>query len=681
MVSSVEVWSTNLSAARRGGLLCAVLILYALTFHLLFLFAGVFEVKASNASIWYPAAGLRLAVLLIFGWRFGVLIFCAEMTRGLASGIVDAWGITGVRASDLLLIIGFVAAFAIPPACYALATFFLERRKRRKAGGDPFTGILYFLFVVCLAAAATSILICLNLAINGFLSWSEFRAAAGGHAIGDVIGILTLTPALLLAASRVEQRWMAFTSLPADMGWVRSSNLAAENTAARRTLREGTAVGLLTFAALLAVDEYFSRSSAAHWYPFLLPAIWLALRFGLSAAIAGTCGMNVAAALAAALFGDVQTFQDVQIFMVALSVTGLLMGSVVSELHNEKASLEQRVRARTLDLLDEIDRRKHAEHAALREKQRAESYLAIAQPVIIAVDLEGRVTLVNNSAIRLLGRQREDLLGQDWTRLVAAGAERLRLRSIHRALMAGEPVEIPTFTTEVRAGDGSLRTIDWRCALIRGDGHSGADPPVGILFSGDDITERVAAEEELRYLAGHDPVTGLHNRNWLLDHFPQAVARSRRHNALLAILFIDLTGFKQINDIYGHARGDRILIDTATRLKQCVRVTDAVTRLGGDEFVVLLEDVDDPKGAVNVADKILRTIARPLHLEKEKVAVGASIGIAFFPYDGNTAEELLSKADAAMYCAKRDQAHGYRLAPGAGTARSAREQGYARTNG
>jgi diguanylate cyclase (GGDEF)-like protein len=218
--------------------------------------------------------------------------------------------------------------------------------------------------------------------------------------------------------------------------------------------------------------------------------------------------------------------------------------------------------------------------------------------------------------------------------------------------------------------------IDWRCALVRSDGHSA---PLGLLCSGEDITERVAAEEKLRFLASHDPVTGLNNRNWLLDHFPRATARCRRHGKLLAVLLIDLDGFKQINDAYGHAPGDRILVAVAQRLKQCVRETDAVTRLGGDEFVVLLEDVVEPTVAVRIAKTMLRTIAQPLRLDNDTVAVGASIGIAFYPHDGKTADELLSRADAAMYCAKRERAYGYRLATGAGTPSSAEE--VSQTNG
>jgi diguanylate cyclase (GGDEF)-like protein/PAS domain S-box-containing protein len=678
-VSFGEDWSTNLSAARRGGLLCAVLLLYGLAFHVLFLFATWFEVNAI-ASIWYPPAGLRLAVLLIFGWRFGVLIFCTEAIYALAIGMPAAWGVTGAGASELPLIARLVAAVAIPPACYALAAFFLERRKRPDAGADPFTGILYFLFIVGLAAAANGILGCLNLIITGHLPWHEFDAGAGGRATGDVIGILTLTPALMLAATRVGNRWTMLSSRSVCMGWVSGTTPAIRDVPTTRTLIEGGAVCLLVFAALLAAGghlEHSSHSSAVHWYPFLFPVIWLALRFGLPAAIVGMFCMNMAAALAAAFLTDVQTFEDVQMFMVTLSVTSLLMGSVVSELKNEKATLDLKVRNRTRDLMDEIDRRKRAEHDALSEKQRAESYLAIAQPVIIAVDRDARITLVNNSAVRLLGYRRENLLGRDWIDLVAAPAERPRLRLTHRALIAGEAPEVSTFETRMRAQNGELRVIDWRCALI----HSAKGPVLGILCSGDDITERIAAEEKLRYLASHDPVTGLNNRNWLLDHVQRATARSRRHGKLLAFLFIDLTGFKQINDVYGHARGDHILFATAARLKQCVRETDAVTRLGGDEFVVLLEDVAEPAIAVRLAETMLRTIAEPLHVDNDTVVVGASIGIAFYPYDGNTAEELLSRADAAMYCAKRDEAHGYRVAPGAAAALSAEGWGLSRTNG
>lgn len=664
-------WSAGGNMAGRLGRLSAFFVLYTLTWHGLFQFAGVFEV-APHASIWFPPAGLRLAFLLIFGWRFGLVVFCAEAVNAFFTGILDAWGISGATGVDLPKLISLTLAIALPPACYALAAFALQRGGWPAGGADPFTGILYFLFIVGLAAAANGILSCLNLALIGLLPWSEFRAGAGGRATGDLIGILTLTPFILLATRWIPRAGRTAIGRTGGIATPWHGAPAAGDTTVTRAVLEGGAISLFAGMALIAGSNHLHPSGVVHWYPFLLPVIWLALRFGLPAAIIGTFTMNLAAASIAAAVGNVAAFQDVQVFMVTLSMTGLLMGTVVSELRHEKASLDLRVRSRTFDLLDEIERRQRAEQAALQEKQRTESYLAIAQPAIVATDRDARITLVNNSAMRLLGCQSAELLGRDWSEVLGAEAEQAKLRSLHRtfidrAFSEGEPAETPNFKTQVRGPDGGIRIIDWRSALIRGSDGS----VHGILCSGDDITERVAAEEKLRYLASHDLVTGLNNRNWLLDHFPQATARARRQGNLLAVLFIDLTGFKQINDGFGHACGDATLAETALRLKECVRASDLVTRLGGDEFVVLLEDAGEPQAVARVAEKILQTLAQPLPLEHGIVMVGASIGIALFPDDGETAEELLSKADAAMYLAKRDQAHGYCFASGEGFAAAA----------
>lgn len=658
-----ESWSLSGDTAARLGALSTLSVLYAFFFHGLFQFAGVFEV-AAHASIWFPPAGLRLAFLLILGWRFGAVAFCAETILGLLYGIVENWGVTHVGVADLPRILSLAVAVALPPVCYSVATFYLQRRKQPGGEVDCFAGILYFLFVVCVAAAANSILGCLNLAAIGLIPWSEFHASAGARATGDVIGILTLTPFILLLIRSIPNYEPAAISRISGMTALSYDFSASGNTTATRAVLEGCLVSLFAGMAFFAGSNYLHPWGVVHWYPFLLPVIWLALRFGLPAAIIGTFSMNLAAATVAASVGAVPAFEDVQIFMVTLSVTGLLMGTVVSELRHEKASLDLRVRSRTFDLLDEISRRQRAEEAALQEKQRAESYLAIAQPAIIAIDRDAHITLVNNSALQLLGRPRDELLGQEWGEVLATEKERATLRSIHRAVMTGARTDIPNFKTQVCGSDGQIRIIDWRSALIRDtDGRV-----AGILCSGDDLTERVAAEEKLRYLASHDSVTGLNNRNWLLDHFPQAIARARRQGTLLAVLFIDLTGFKQINDEYGHACGDSILAVTASRLKRCIRESDVVTRLGGDEFVVLLQDVDEPQAVARVAEKILQAIAEPLPLplpfDADAVVVGASIGIALCPDDGETAETLLSKADAGMYLAKRNHAHGYSFAHG-----------------
>ena len=179
-----------------------------------------------------------------------------------------------------------------------------------------------------------------------------------------------------------------------------------------------------------------------------------------------------------------------------------------------------------------------------------------------------------------------------------------------------------------------------------------------------DITDRQRAEEKMRRLALYDDLTGLANRAYFNENLKGALARSKRHGAGFATLFIDLDRFKRINDTLGHAIGDSVLRQVATRLLGCVRETDAVAhldpeidsmvaRLGGDEFVVLLRDVLAPRDAVVVATRMITALAQPFVIEGHDLVVTASIGIAMHPTDGDSVEALVKAADAAMYAAKK----------------------------
>ncbi|MBV8063169.1 MAG: EAL domain-containing protein, partial [Nevskia sp.] len=167
-----------------------------------------------------------------------------------------------------------------------------------------------------------------------------------------------------------------------------------------------------------------------------------------------------------------------------------------------------------------------------------------------------------------------------------------------------------------------------------------------------DITERKSHEAELAHLVNHDALTGLPNRNLLNDRIAQVLAYARRADQAVGVLFLDLDGFKFINDSYGHTLGDDLLKAVAGRLSQAVRGGDSVARLGGDEFVVVLQDIADADAAVAVAQDLLRALAQPLQTESQGLHVTASIGIAVFPQDGHSAELLLKHADVAMYRAK-----------------------------
>ncbi|KPP99463.1 diguanylate cyclase [Marinobacter sp. HL-58] len=168
-----------------------------------------------------------------------------------------------------------------------------------------------------------------------------------------------------------------------------------------------------------------------------------------------------------------------------------------------------------------------------------------------------------------------------------------------------------------------------------------------------DITERTQAQEKIWHNAHHDLLTGLPNRRLFLDRLDQEVKHARRRNVPLAVMFMDLDGFKEVNDSIGHEVGDRLLYCVAERLASCVREDDTVARLGGDEFTVILTGARNNEDAAQVAQSIVDALAKPFHIAEPPVHISASIGITFFPRDGSSPDALLKAADHAMYTAKK----------------------------
>jgi diguanylate cyclase (GGDEF)-like protein len=164
---------------------------------------------------------------------------------------------------------------------------------------------------------------------------------------------------------------------------------------------------------------------------------------------------------------------------------------------------------------------------------------------------------------------------------------------------------------------------------------------------------------QMAHSAQHDVLTGLPNRLLLNDRVSHAIALARRHMKKVAVLFLDLDGFKQINDSLGHPIGDKLLQSIANRLVDCVRASDTVSRLGGDEFVVLLSEVDETDDAAITAKIILQTVADPHSIDQQELYVTTSIGVSVYPDDGLDAETLIKNADIAMYQAKDNGRRNY----------------------
>ena len=173
---------------------------------------------------------------------------------------------------------------------------------------------------------------------------------------------------------------------------------------------------------------------------------------------------------------------------------------------------------------------------------------------------------------------------------------------------------------------------------------------IGIFY---DNSERKTIEERLEHLAHYDTLTGLPNRSLLRDRMEQAVERAIRINTKVAMLYLDLDHFKDINDTLGHAAGDALLRAVAQRMKTCVRGVDTIARLGGDEFVVLVPDINDAGDIDTVAEKLMTTLVQPYIIEDQSVVSTPSMGISIYPDDGHQMDDLMKHADAAMYKAKQ----------------------------
>jgi len=183
----------------------------------------------------------------------------------------------------------------------------------------------------------------------------------------------------------------------------------------------------------------------------------------------------------------------------------------------------------------------------------------------------------------------------------------------------------------------------------------------GAVVIYEDVTVRERAEQRARFLATHDDLTGLPNRWTFSEAVSDAVKAGHRYGHMFAVMFMDLDRFKNINDTLGHAAGDVLLIETAKRLKACVRKSDVVARIGGDEFVIMLREISDQSQVATVAQKILAAVVQPLTIHDHEYRITASIGISMFPTDALDEESLIKNADAAMYVAKDEGRNGYRF--------------------
>lgn len=278
-----------------------------------------------------------------------------------------------------------------------------------------------------------------------------------------------------------------------------------------------------------------------------------------------------------------------------------------------------------------------------RSERRYHSLFESSRDPIYITTEDGRFVDANPALIDLFGYAKDELMAMTAGELYARPED----RDGFRAAIAQKGF-VTSYPVTLRKKDGALA----RCLLTTiTEKLSGTGEPVyqGIIR---DVTELLRQQEELTFLASHDPLTGLLTRSALNDVLTLEIARAMRNLERLAVFYLDLDKFKRVNDVHGHAAGDRVLQDVAARLREALRASDTVARLGGDEFVALLPGIDSPQDAELAAEKILQVLRDSFRVADLARGLSVSIGIALYPDDGDDASRLLQRADAAMYNVK-----------------------------
>jgi diguanylate cyclase (GGDEF)-like protein/PAS domain S-box-containing protein len=346
--------------------------------------------------------------------------------------------------------------------------------------------------------------------------------------------------------------------------------------------------------------------------------------------------LAVVGALVASMFelvrtGQVETFVSWNRSVIIALIVGRQLLTLL-ENRSLTRHLEARVASRTAELKS--------------SEQRFQALVQHSSDVVTVVDAGGVVRYQSESVTRVFGYTATELTGQPLDGILDGHSPTQLREALHQ--LSGHPYGNLTLELDVRHHDGRARQVEMMITNLMDD-----ENVRGYVLNTRDISERKQLEAQLVHEAFHDTLTKLANRALFRDRVDQTLHRRHASEALIAVLFLDLDGFKEVNDSLGHASGDQLLIQVAERLRASVRVMDTVARFGGDEFAVLIEQsTSDDRDAVDVAKRIVDDLREPFLLEGQEMHVRASIGIATAGVHADDADQLMRNADLAMYRAK-----------------------------
>lgn len=546
--------------------------------------------------IWLPT-GIAVAALMRWGFAMWPAIFMA------------AFAVNFSLDSTALLALNIAVGNTLAP----ISTAWLLRRMDFSVALHRAHDIFLMVCAACAGMTISASGGVLSLLQHGVLTTELAGKSWLIWWVGDTVGVVLVLPVLLnISKAEVSRLWLQ----------------------RNRYLLWCGIVSVLELGIFLLLD---SSSGQFMLLAFLvLPlVIWAAIRFGITGASLAVLGLSIIAVWATAnahgpfYQGDIhQGTLALWVFMCTLALVALMITVLQSE-------------------------RELSERALGASEVKLRAVIEGALDAIVTMDEHGCLVEFNPAAERIFGYTRNQVLGrpladvmispalraahhQGFQRYMKTGEKHIFDRRMELTAMRADGTEFPVELTITSIEDKKLPLV------------------TGFLR---DITERKRAEEEIRNLAFYDALTGLPNRRLLIDRMQQALASSARSQNYGAVLFIDLDNFKMLNDSRGHDLGDQLLVEVAGRLRNCVRAEDTVSRLGGDEFVIIVKElsIDPQRGiaeAKAVGEKILDAINQPYSLMGSEHHNTSSIGLSFFHGDQISVDELLKRADTAMYQAK-----------------------------
>lgn len=302
-------------------------------------------------------------------------------------------------------------------------------------------------------------------------------------------------------------------------------------------------------------------------------------------------------------------------------------------------------------VLNDITEQKQIEEAL----KLADNVFSHTVEAIMVTDAEEKILRINNAFTKITGYSSDEVIGKTPRQILKSG----RHDDAFYDELWSSLLKDKSWTGDIwdRRKDGSeFPARHNMTAVINDEGEIIQYMSVFL-----DVTEQKRAQERVEYLAQYDQLTSLPNRSLFMDRLQHSFDRAKRSRNKVGLLFLDLDGFKKVNDTFGHQVGDELLKHVAHRLLKCVRSEDTIARLGGDEFTIILEELNDSDGAVVVANKVLKSIKEVINISGNEIYVGASIGISLYPGNANDIDNLIKFSDTAMYQAKKNGKNQYQI--------------------